>query len=1036
MREQRDIEAGIAALEAQRGIVSDAVLELALAPLREKLIQLREQAGVGGQQLRQVSVLFVDVVGSTAMGQGLEPEDIHAVMDGALGRFTDVVLAHRGRVLQYTGDGMLAVFGAEEAHEDDAESAIRAGLGVIGESRQVAPEVRRTHGVPDFTVRAGIHTGTVLLGGGVVADANIRGATVNVAARMEQTAPPGGLRISHETYRHVRGVFEVAEQPAIAVKGIDEPVRSYLVERARPRALRVAARGIEGVETRMVGRDAELSRLSAAFDEVIASHSLRAVTVVGDAGLGKSRLLGAFRDALEIHAQKARLLLGRSQPRSALQAFGLLRDLVAWWLDIDDDDTAEVARRKLVAGLKPLFPSEGEAAAHLLGHLIGLDFSASPHVKEILGDARQIRERGFTAATQVLRRLAASDGAPVVVILDDLHWADDRSLDFVRHVLQALRDVPLLVVMLARPTLFERRAEWAEGDPLHERLDLVALDRSRSQELAKVLLHRINGVPAALRALVTDGAEGNPFYMEELVKMLIDDGVICVEEQGWRVLPDKLLKAHVPSTLTGVLQSRLDALAPQERIALYQAAVVGHVFRDDALAALAPAATTALPALLRKQLIVRRDKASGRGSREYAFQHHLLQQVAYDGVLKDVKRAGHGRVGAFWSARAQVASPQEVTPDACRALLEAHFHCCHSDPQAYVIWFDAQFFNYLNAYAVQTLRPLAEGLVLVCEQQFGDDDPQTAKALTNLSRVILVQGDVENAEPLLHRALATQERNLGLDHPDTARTVAVLGGYFSGRGDWLAAEPFFRRALDIREQALGVEHLLTLDTLDSLAHTVTELGRLDEAEALGRRALEVRERTLGPEHRDTATALTTLGEVLAKKGDFTAAEPLVRRALGIQEKSLPDGHPDTGLSMWHLAETLRGLDRLAEAETLARQTLQIWETALGHEHQWTAWGLSSLAELRLAQGDGAEAAQLAERSLRIHERAFGPGHTVVGATLELLARAHRARGDHVAAEPLLVRALETLQQQSPSDEAAIREVRALLDTTRAVLGRA
>lgn len=998
MQEQRDIEAGIAALEAQRGIVSEAVLDLALAPLREKLTQLREQAGgVGAQQLRQVSVLFVDVVGSTAIGQSLEPEDIHAVMDGALGRFTEVVLAHHGRVLQYTGDGMLAVFGAEEAHEDDAESAIRAGLGVIDEARRLAPDVRRTHGVPDFTVRAGIHTGTVLLGGGVVADANIRGATVNVAARMEQTAPPGGLRISRETYRHVRGVFDVDEQPAITVKGIDEPVQSFLVERARPRALRDATRGIEGVETRMVGRDAELSRLGAAFDEVIAHRSLRAVTVVGDAGLGKSRLLGAFRDALEAHRQKHWLLLGRSQPRSALQAFGLLHDLVTGWLDIGDDDTAEEARRKLIAGLMPLLPGEGEAAVHLLGHLIGLDFSASPHVREVLGDARQIRERGFIAATQVLRCLAASDGSPVVVILDDLHWADDGSLDFVRHVLDAHRDMPLLMLMLARPTLFERRADWASGDPLHERLDLVALDRSRSQELAEALLHRIDVVPAALRALVTDGAEGNPFYMEELVKMLIDDGVICVEGKDWRVLPEKLLKAHVPSTLTGVLQSRLDALAPLERAALYQAAIVGHVFRDDALAALAPAATKSLPALLRKQLIVRRDKAGGRESREYAFQHHLLHQVTYDSVLKTPKRAGHARVGAFWCARAEVAGPQEVNSAACRALGEAQHHCCQADAQAYVGWFEGQFDNYLNAYAAQTLRPLAEELVSVCEREFGAESPASARALTNLARVFLVQGGVDQAEPYLRRALAAQETALGSDHPDTARSLAVLGGCFMGRGDHAAAEPLVRRALAIRERVLGAEDPLSVSTLDQLASTLSELGRHDEAEPMCRRVLEIRERLLGPDNPETAVALTALADLMLKRHDFAAAEPLARRALTAQRGTLPAAHPDIGLSMWNLAEALRELGRLDEAEPLAEQTLAMWEEALGASHPWTAWGLSSLAELRLAQRRPVEALPLAERSLRIHENTVGAQHPTVAAGKSLVTRVLAALGG-VAAE--------------------------------------
>ena len=247
-------------------------------------------------------------------------------------------------------------------------------------------------------------------------------------------------------------------------------------------------------------------------------------------------------------------------------------------------------------------------------------------------------------------------------------------------------------------------------------------------------------MPAALRALVTDGAEGNPFYMEELVKMLIDDGVIVAEAEGWRVLPDKLLGTRVPPTLTGVLQARLDALGSRERSALQHAAVVGHVFWDRALAAIDPGAVDALPVLLRKQFIVHHDMAAFDDTHEYAFQHHLLHQVTYDTMLKEPRRQGHERVGAFWSARAEVASPQEVNAAACRALAEAHDHRRLSDPVAFATWFDAQFTNYYNAYAIQTLRPLVQSTVELCERHLGPDHVETARALTNLARAAVQRG--------------------------------------------------------------------------------------------------------------------------------------------------------------------------------------------------------------------------------------------------------------------------------------------------------
>jgi len=1023
------LSATIAALEAQRALLGDLVVDSALAPLHEKLAALRApEIAVAAQQLKQVSVLFVDVVGSTAMGQQLDPETIHEVMDSALERFTAAVQAEGGRVLQYTGDGMLAAFGTEAAQEDDVEAALRAGLAIIEQAKLHTPQVRAEHGVPDFNVRVGVHTGRVLLGGGVDAEGSIRGATVNVAARMEQSAPPGRLRISHDSWRHVRGLFEFEEQPAISVKGVEQPMGNWLVVRTLPREQRGVPRGVDGVATQMVGREAELQMLRDSLRRAVAEHGARAVTVVGEAGLGKSRLLAEFERGLD--RQACWLLLGRAHPRSAQQPFGLLRDMLFRQLQIGEGEDAATAREQLVAALAPLFADEGEAPVHLLGQLIGLDFSGSPHVAELLGDDARFRAQAFEAGALYLRRLGQTRPV-VVVVLDDLHWADEGSLDFMRFVLQRDGDVPLLSLTLTRQTVYEQHADWMRGEPRHTRLDLKPLGHADSLTLAEALLQRIHGVPEALRALVIDGAEGNPFYMEELVKMLIDDGVIVVEPEGWRVLPDRLLQAHVPPTLTGVLQARLDALGANERRALQQAAVVGHVFWDSALAAVDPAALAFLDTLLGKQLLVRHDEAAFEDTREYAFKHHLLHQVTYDSVLKAPKREAHARVGSFWSARAEVGDSQQVDPAHCRALAEAQFHRCQSDPQAYVSWFAPQFDYYLNAYAAQTLRPLAEGLIEVCQRQFGAEAPETARALTNLARVALMQGTAQQAEPLLRRAMAIQERSLPSDHPDRALTMAALGGYYSGRGDLRSAEPCLRQALEIRERVLGAEHRLTLNTLDNLGKALVELGQLDEAEGLFRRVLAAHERKVGADHSETAFALTALGEVLAKKGDFAAAEPLIRRALAVQQNYLPADHPDTGLSMWHLAETLRGLQRHDEAEPLARSTLALWEASLGPQHEWTAWGLISLAEVRLAQGGTAESSELAQRAAQVVQEVFGPSHGVLASTLVLQSRAQLANGDNpLAIAAQLERALDILRTAGVADSDQARDAAALLALAR------
>ena len=240
MTERAGIEAAIAALEAQRPALGDPVVDAAVSPLYARLTALDTdpRKAEGAQQLKHVAILFVDVVGSTAMSGQLDPEDIVEVIDTALGGFTSEIHAHHGRVLQFTGDGLLAVFGADQADEQGAENAVHAGLAIIEQAARLAPGIAARHDVHGFNVRAGIDCGQVLLGGGVDAENSIRGSAVNLAARMEQSAPIGALRISHNACRQVRGIFELAEQPALQVKGVSAPVRSYLVLRARPRALR------------------------------------------------------------------------------------------------------------------------------------------------------------------------------------------------------------------------------------------------------------------------------------------------------------------------------------------------------------------------------------------------------------------------------------------------------------------------------------------------------------------------------------------------------------------------------------------------------------------------------------------------------------------------------------------------------------------------------------------------------------------------------------------------------------------------------
>jgi len=608
------IESAIAALEAQRALIGDPAFDMAVALLQEKLAE-RRQRQVAKQQLKTITVMFMDVVGSTQLSERLDPEDVHAVMNTALERLTAVVGAHNGRVLQYAGDSLLAVFGADQALEDDAERAVRAGLAMLAEAAHLAADFNGRYDLRGFSLRVGIHTGPVLLGGGIDAEGTIRGVSVNIAARMEQTAPVGALRISHETYRHVRGVFDVEPQAPIEIKGITGPVRSYLVTRAKPRAFRMANRGLEGIETQMVGRDAELARVGDAFLGAREDKALRQVTIVGEPGIGKSRLGLEFTHWLELRRESVRFFQGRPQPYGNNIPYGLLRDLLAWRFEILESDSQSVAQGKLATGLGAVLGDRSAEYTALIGALIGFDYSADVHVAAIASEARQIRDRAFHAIASYFRALHRDSGTPIVILLDDLHWADEGSLDFVNHLVLHCGDVPLFLLCLTRATLFERRPLWGSGRSQHLRIDLEPLSKRGTRELIEALLRRLDTVPTALRDLLATSAEGNPYFVEELIGMLIDDGGIDTTSEPWRVSADKLLDVRVPSTLAGVLQARIDSLPPAEKAALQHASVIGHVFWDEALQSIAPAATAALDGLTRRELTYGRETSAFEGTR-------------------------------------------------------------------------------------------------------------------------------------------------------------------------------------------------------------------------------------------------------------------------------------------------------------------------------------------------------------------------------------------------------------------------------------
>jgi class 3 adenylate cyclase len=590
-------------------------------------------------RLKQVSVLFTDVVGSTALGGRLDPEDIHDVMDAALRRFTTIIASHGGRVLKYTGDGLLAAFGTEAAQEDDAELAVRAGLGLLDEARRIGVEVRRDYasrGVAGFDIRVGVDTGPVLLGGGVEADANIRGAVVSMAARMEQSAPAAGLRISHATFQQVRGLFDVVEQGPIHVKGCDEALVTFLVERARPHSFRKANRGIPGLATKVIGRDRELGQLQSALAKAAGERRCTGITVVAEAGVGKSTLLYEFERWALAASPGLSTFRSRAQPQSRHRPYGLLREVIASGLDLRAGGEPEAAAATFEQRLVALLEAEdgfdaARAHAHLLGQLIGFDFSASPHLRGIIDDPRQIRSRAFNALTRVVRNVQARSGSPVLLLLDDLHWADEGSLDAIDHLVRVITTCRSRGG-IARPEFIGiGRHGLAHGVAHAGRPHRWARSPRRARRRAAA---SVRPGPVDLGTFLVDHGEAIPSTWREMLKMLIDASVIAIDGEHWRLRAGSLDALAVPPTLTGVIQARLDRLPSAARSALQKASMIGPVFWDEALAAIDAGALAALDLLEQRAFVVAVEPSTFGGKREFAFAHHILHQVTYDGTLR------------------------------------------------------------------------------------------------------------------------------------------------------------------------------------------------------------------------------------------------------------------------------------------------------------------------------------------------------------------------------------------------------------------
>ena len=726
-------------------------------------------------QQRQVTTLSVDASGlaELAYESGLDEERVRARIEELWTRFDEIV-REDGGVIQSRAEGIAAaLWGRARISEDDPERAIKSALRLRDEALAFARRMRGADWQPgeddSLPFAAGITTGPILLErdthSGVY---TASGAALMIASRLREAAVPGEILVGHDTFTQVRGVFTVHPHDPLRLRGRRDPLEVYIVSAAKPRAFRLKARGIEGVETRMVGRENELRVLQEALTLTIEDRETQVVTVVGEAGVGKSRLLFEFSNWTELMDESVWLFEARATQPSMLQPYSLTRDLFSSRFQILDSDPLETVHRKFIAGVAGFLGEDSGEKAQLMGQLVGFDFSAAPVVVEALKDGEGFRRRGLELLGDFFA--AACRVTPAVLYIEDIHWADDRSLDLVNLLVRDNERLPLFVLCMARPSLYERRPQWGEGQHFHERIALEPLSQLSSRRLVRELLKKVPEVPPALRDLVVERADGNPFYVEELIRALIDDGVIVKGEPDWSVDATRLSNVRIPPTLTGVLQSRLDTLPQGLHPILQRGSVLGRVFWDAAAVRLSRSAgldedevQAMLEDLRRREMLLRREESSFAGTVEYVFRHAILRDVTYETIVPRQRRAYHLAAGEWLLEQGGERAREHAL------LVAEHFERAGEPSRAAAQLEEAGRAAFRVRAFDEALTTLAKAAALVADRP---DDPVHLAVAVTLGEVQSVHGDWALAQQTLEAVLPAARRSG--DRPRLARALAML----------------------------------------------------------------------------------------------------------------------------------------------------------------------------------------------------------------------------------------------------------------------
>jgi class 3 adenylate cyclase/tetratricopeptide (TPR) repeat protein len=833
------------------------------------------------------TALFADLVGSTALAEREDAEVVQSVIGRTFDRLAQEIGRYEGLLEKFMGDAVLAVFGVPRAHEDDAERAVRAAL----EMQAILSELNRgfaAEGKPTLGMRIGVEAGEVLVDierASGPRDRMLTGDAVNTAARLQSAAEPGEIVVGPAVYASTKDAIEYRALEPLHLKGKAEPVPAW-------RALRIKARvrgerPSLGMEARLVGRDEELAVLKQTFQRVQTDNRPALVTVIGPAGVGKSRLTSELERYVEglpeiVYWRRGRCLAYANTSYSALA------EAIKAQCEIFDDDPAEVAAGKAEAAVRELFG----------------DDSVAPQLRALVGagETRDMpREELFEAWRRFLERLAAR--YPLVLVLDDIHWADDGLLDFIDHLADWAQG-PITVVATARAELFERRPTWGGGK---RNATSIYLDPLSAVEGAAMLDDLLPGpIGPDLKRIIVERSEGNPLFVEEIVRKLIDDGVLrATEASRWEVART-VAEIDLPRSVQGLIAARLDGLPEDEKAVLQDAAVVGRVFWMGALVELTGRpigeVRDALGRLRVKELVVQHEPSSFRDEHEFAFRHGLIRDGAYDSLPKSLRADKHLGT-AKWAAERAGDRADEIAE-----LIATH--------------------------EIEAIRYLDE---------LGERRPQVERAAFDHAWAAARRTSALGLGAESTRWYREAERLAGrVEIPLQERSRLIRGHAEEswGRDPVTETERVARRAIEAYG-ALGDDRGRGWAT-DRLVIPLMMQSRHEEAEAAGRAAIQILEPA--GDSSELADGLHRLGWFLWRRGREREAEPLLRRAIGMA------GHLHNLLVLAEATQTLAvcllALGKSSEGRGLLEEAFRLAKEAGDNQNLMRAY--NNIASARMA----------------------------------------------------------------------------------------